>query len=515
MAGSDLKEKEVKKEDLKTQIRNFIITFIIGLIIVTFIFTGGPLLGMNDFVRDIGKTKVKNEDGTISIPQDAQVAQNSENPNAYVGRIKNQKIQLGKRDDFNIRLSQIFGSQLNPYQKYQYARYIFDSTMNKIIGMKKAVQMNLIISKDWQLKEVGKRYFSDVDGDPDYIAMKKDISKVNQYSKDVQESLLYESFVNDYFKGLPISGDEIFNEYKLENVKVTLKYVNLSSQEVDENLLKKYYEENKENYKQYKLTRLVFKEKTEAEKALKEIEKDKSKFGEIGNKLKVEDKVINIIYDSEYSFIDDFENIDLKNAVKAIQKGDLCKSYVQTTIGPILFMLTDVVYGEYTVEKVKSKVKNEYIAKNILTIEANTKDKATEIYNEAKKNGFEKTAAKFNLKVETSSPAVFLGYGLPYINPDNTDDKNYFATVFKSEKNTVLEPFKHSNGFMIALVNDKTTINKDEFDNMYEELLKKYSDNKSANIENDFYTKERKNYEVIDNFNYVFKIQDFISKEQQ
>ncbi len=514
MAG-DIKEKEVKKEDLKTQIRNFIITVIVALIVFAFIFTGGPLLGMNDFIRDMGKTKIKNEDGSISIPQDAQVAQNSENPNAYIGRIKNQKIQLGKRDDFNIRLSQIFSAQLDPYQKYQYARYIFDSSMNKIIGMRKAAQMNLFISKDRQLKEVGKRYFSDSDGDPDYVAMRKDLTKVNQYTKEVRESLLYESFVYDYFKGLPVALEEAFNEYKLENTKITLKYVNISNQEVDDGLLKKYYDENKDNYKQYKLTRLVFKDKIEAEKALKDLQVDKSKFVEIGNKLKVEDKIVNIIYDSEFVFMDELENADLKNAVKAIQKGDISKSYVQTALGPIVFMLSDVVFGEYASDKVKTKVKNEYIAKNVQIIDENAKNKSNEIYNEALKNGFEKSASKFGLKVETSSPTAFLGYGFPFVSPDNTDDKIFISKAFKSEKNAVLEPFKHSNGYMVATVDSKITPSKEEFDNMYEELLKKYSENKSGNIENDFYSKERKNYEVVDNFNYVFKIQDFINKEGQ
>lgn len=513
MADKDVKEN--KKEDLKTQIRNSIITFIIALIIFAFIFTGGPMLGMNDFIKDLGKTKIKNEDGTFSIPQDAQVAQNNNNPNAYVGRVKNQKIQLGKRDDFNIRLSQVMSSQLNPYQKYQYAKYIFDSSINKIIGMRNAVKMNLFISKDWQLKEVGKRYFSDSDGDPDYIAMKKDLSKVNEFSKQVQEDLLYDCFINDYFRGLPLTRDDVLNQYKLENIKVTLKYFNISNQDADDESLKAFYEQNKDNYKQYKLTRLVFKDKSEAEKALTEIAKDKAKFNEIGNKLKVEDKVINIIYDSEYSFIDEFENVDLKNAVKAISKGDLCKSYVQTTVGPIVFILSDVVIGDYSADKVKTKVKNEYIAKNIQTIEANAKTKAQDIYNQTTKDGFEKTAGKFNLKIETSSPVAFLDYGLPFLNPDNTDDKNYIAKLFKSEKNSIMEPFKHSNGYMIAMIDTKTAIDEKEFENMYEELYKKYSDGKSANIENDFYTKERKNYEIVDNFNYVFKIQDFINKEQE
>ncbi|HPO50151.1 MAG TPA: hypothetical protein PLO89_07500, partial [Spirochaetota bacterium] len=103
----------------------------------------------------------------------------------------------------------------------------------------------------------------------------------------------------------------------------------------------------------------------------------------------------------------------------------------------------------------------------------------------------------------------------PIIQSANTDDKIFISKAFKSEKNAVLEPFKHSNGYMVATVDSKITPSKEEFDNMYEELLKKYSENKSGNIENDFYSKERKNYEVVDNFNYVFKIQDFINKEGQ
>ncbi|OHD05786.1 MAG: hypothetical protein A2086_09395 [Spirochaetes bacterium GWD1_27_9] len=512
-----MNDKEVKKEkeDLKTSIRNFLVTFVIAIIVVTFIFTGGPLLGINDFIKDLGKTKIKNEDGTISIPQEAQVAQNRDNPNSYVGRIMNQKIQLGRQDEFNIRLSSIMSSQqINPYQKYQYARMIFDNTINKIIGMKNAHKMNITISKNWLNKEVGKRYFSDSEGDINYEAMKKERGKVNKYAKEIQEDLLYDSFVQDYFKGLPVTQEEALENYKLENVKVTLKYINLSTQEVDEKLLAKFYDENKDSYKQYKLTRLVFKDKTEAEKALKEVTKDKAKFIEIGNKLKIEDKIVNIVYDSEYSFIDDFENADLKNAVRTTQNKEVAKTVVQTSVGPIVFYIEDVRYPELADDKLKQKLKSEYIARNFKAIEDENKKKADELYALAKKDGLEKAANKFNLKVETSGASSFLGYGMPNVNPDLTDDKNYIAKAFKSKKNDILEPFKHSNGYMIAMVSDKADVDLKSFEDMYDDLSKKYSNGKSMDIEGDYYTKERKKYEIVDNFSYVFKIQDFIQKQE-
>jgi hypothetical protein len=514
---SDSKEnKSAKKETGKGSNKNLFVVIIIGLIIFTFIFSGGPMLGLKDFVSDFGKKKEKNEDGTFSIQSDAQVAQNSNNRNSYVGRVLNEKIQLGVRDEFNIGLSQIKNSQLDPYTKYQYARYYFENAINKIIGMKKAKELGIEVSRELKTLEVGKRYFVDASGDVDFDAMRKNRGKVNEYSKSVVDSIVYENFENDTFNGLPLTKDEVLDTYKLENVKVSVKYVNISNKDADNAKVNQFYEANKNSYKMYKLTRLVFKDKKEAEKALMDIKNDSNKFLEVGNKLKSEDKVINIVYDPSFAFGDDFENDAFKKAVKSTEKGNIYQAVVDSSNGPIIFKVQDVDAGDFANERVYQKVKADYIAKNTKEIDGFAKKTADEIFILAKTAGLEKAASSKNLKVESmEKPVEFMGYGIPYVRPDATDDKNFIAKIFKAKKGDVVEPFKHDSGYMIAMVTEKKEVNMEDFENLYDELNKNYSSQKTREISSDYYLKERKKYEIIDNFKYVINMQYFMDKEEK
>jgi hypothetical protein len=170
---SDSKEnKKQKKESVKSSFRSLMVSSIIIVMILALTFLGfGSPDGMKSVYKDIFQQKIKNPDGSLTIPGDAQTGQNSNNPNAYVGKVLNQKIQLGKRDEFNINLSRLKEAKIDPYTKYQYARYYFDLAINKIIGMQKARDLDLIISKDFLIKEVGKRYYPDTDGEPDFGAI--------------------------------------------------------------------------------------------------------------------------------------------------------------------------------------------------------------------------------------------------------------------------------------------------------------------------------------------------------
>ncbi|HOF00569.1 MAG TPA: peptidylprolyl isomerase [Spirochaetota bacterium] len=508
-------QKNSEKLESKLSGRNIFVTVVIAVIIVTFIFTGGPLLGMNDFIRDIGKNKIKNEDGSISIPDDAQSGNNSNNPNSYVGKVLNEKIQIGLNDEFNNQIQRVFQTpNMDPYMKYQYVRYFFDRALNKIIGMYNAKKMNITISKNYLVKEIGKRYFADADGDPDYNAMRKDSSLVNKYSKDVMLDLLYQNYITDFFQGLPVSELEGWDLYKMEKTKISLNYINLSNQDVDDKSLQSFYNEYKENYKKYKLNRLVFKDKKDAEAIVGEISADPTKFNEIGNKLKSEDKLINIVYDPDYSYLSDFESQELKDAIALTETGKVSQSIIQTSIGPIVFQVQDQKYGDLNEEDVIQKVRTDYIAKNFAIIEEQNKNRANNIYNLAKNKGLEAAAAANGVKVETMENAVgFMEYGFPNVNPDLTDDSLFIVKLFKGNKNDVFEPFRHENGYMVVSIKDKETPSMDKFGEEWLDLYKKYSSEKSDDLENDFYIKERKKHQVVDNFNYVFKIQDFMRQE--
>ena len=499
------------KKDKKDSIKNFFITLVIAIITVTFIVSGGPMLGMDKLIRDFGKTKIKNPDGTVSIPDDAQVAQNRNNPNLYVGRVLNELIQLGKPDRFNQEVANITNSGLNPYEKYTYTRYSFENAINRVITMKNAKNMNINISKNYLINEVGKRNFANEEGDPDFVKMRQNPQALNQYSKQVYDDLIFENFLEDYFYNLPINDNELLDEYKLDNEKVVLKYVNVGFDNVDENSLKEYFEDNKDKYTLYKLTRIYCKDKADAEKLLKEVQNNYNKFIELGNKEKEENKILNIVTDVDYSFLEDFDE-KMRDGLKLLNNRDILQTVIETPVGGMIVAITEKLEGNLANPKVNSKAIAQYRIDKKDQLETKAKEFADSLHSELKDKDFEAIVKRKNLNPITSSQIGFLDQN--FINLglslDSTDDVGFIAKVFKANKDDLLEPYKSSQGYIITYISDKISMKESEYENLYEDLLKDYSNRKSRNIEIDYFTKERKKYEIVDNFNYVFKIQDFV-----
>ena len=380
-------------------------------------------------------------------------------------------------------------------------------SINKIIGMYNAKNMNIIISKDYLTKKIGERYFKDNEGDINRDLMKKNINKVNELKDELLGELLYENFKKDYFEGNPVSYDEIYDQYKIDNVKVTLRYFDISNNDVDKDKIESFFDTNRENFKQYKLIRLIFKKKEDAEANIKKLQKEPKKFSETGNLLKTEGKVINVTYDPDFSFLDDFEKQDLIDAVKSTPQDAVSDKIIETELGFIVF-LVDPPFDDVRTFDV---VKKSYLKKNIDSIEKQNKELSYQVYNYAVTNGFDKTAQKFKLEVKTSSPVSFLGYG----NSDETDDLNYMIKIFKAKKGDILNPYKYESGFMVSEVNEKSEVQKEAFDKLYDDLYTRYSNEKSQNLENDYYDNERKKITVVDNFRYVITYQLLMPSEEE
>ena len=500
------------KKENKDGLKNFLVTLVIAIITVTFIISGEPILGMNRLIKDFGKTKIKNPDGTISIPSDAQVSQNRNNPNLYVGRVLNELIQLGKPDRFNQDIANITRSNLNPYEKYYYVRYAFENAINRIIAMRNAKKMNITISKNYLINEVGKRNFANEEGDPDFLRMRQNPQALNQYSKQVYDDLIYENFLEDHFYGLPLNDDELLKEYKLDNTKVVLKYVNIDFDNVDENSLKEYFKNNEDKYALYKLTRIYCKDKADAENLLKEIKNNYNKFIELGNKEKEENKILNIVTDVDYSFLEDFDEAKIKESIGSLKPRDILQTVIETPVGGMIVALTEKINGDLTNTRVHSKVIEQYKNDRKDELETDTKKFADSLYNDLKGKDFDTIVKRKNLNPTTSSQIGLLDQG--FINLglslDSTDDINFIAKIFKAPKNELLEPYKYSGGYLITYISDKIYVEEDKYEDLKDDLLKDYSNRKSANIENDYFIKERKKQEIVDNFSYVFNIQDFI-----
>ena len=384
--------------------------------------------------------------------------------------------------------------------------------INKIIGMHNAEKMNLIITKDYLIKEIGKKQYADASGDINYDQMRRDQEAVNKAKHLLINDLMFEIFNNDYFHGLPVSDKELIDDYKMDNVKVTIEFINISNADIPFEKLRDYYDKNKDKYKKYKLIRLVFNKKEDALANLSMINKEPAKFLEFANKLKSENK-LNISYDSEAQFLNDFEEQDFKNGLKNLTEGQVLNKVVQTKVGPVIVKLDSIADADYNDPAVVEKIKNDYIADNKDEINYSNKLKSNEIFKYCRENGFNSAKQKFGVNPIPVQAVQFGANGIPNLNVEKSEYLNFMAKIFKGNKLDIIEPYNYGSGSMIVRILDKTQIKLDDIKPLYNDLLKRYSDQKSRNIEVDYYTSERKRIEFVDNFNYVFTYDMFFPKQ--
>lgn len=510
-ADKDIDKLKEKKEEKESSNTNLFVFTVVIIIIITFIFTSGSLKGMVNTLGDLGKEKIKNEDGTFSIPEDAQTLENNETSREeamekYIGKVDGEKIQLFRDDNFNKNIQDVINFDgLTDYQKIQWIRVMFDQQIDAMIGMTNAKKLGINISKDYLIKEVGARSnkYRDKDGDVDIYLMKKDEKEVNRQAEMLLDQLLYENFKRDLFEGLPISFNELYDNYKLDNIKITLEYMDILNNEINKDILKKYYDNNKEKYRLYKLIRLYFKTKEIAAENLNKFRQEPLKFIEFAEKLKAEDKIVNIRFDPEYYFIEEFTEPQLGEIVKKTGKDQVGEKVIESELGNFIFLVENIVYGEIEDGKTSEKVKNDYLAENNETVNKSNKEKSDLIYEYALKNDLLSASKKYGSELKKSSPFLFMGYNAPNMNPDETDDLNFMVQVFKGSKGEILKPHKHKNGYMIARIIEKEDVTKEKVEGLYNDLVSRYSNRKSQNLENDYYSVERKKIQIIDNFKYV------------
>ncbi|MBN2545357.1 MAG: peptidyl-prolyl cis-trans isomerase [Spirochaetes bacterium] len=515
------KTKSDKKSHKGIKNANILVILVTALIIISFTFydsptRSGPIDGLKDFINNFKKARIINEDGSITIPEDAPTEANKDNPNTYIGKVLDEKITFGKNDLFNQNFAYIYeNKQMNPFDKYRYTRSIFDETINRIIAIYNAKKVGIKISDTYKVQEIGKRYYPDKDGDINFKAMKQDKSRVESLGEDVIKSLLYENYLRDSFQGLPLSNKELWDYYVLDNVSVTLNYINISNYNVSDTKLSSYFEDNKKDYVQYKITKIVFdsSKNMEAEEALNEIKKDKIKFKEIGNSLNNEKKIINMVSDTEFQYLNNFKDLELIDELRGKKIGDIGSKPVKTEIGLVLFIVDDVKNPIFSDQSIKNLAKDDYLKKYYTDIENENKTLADKFYNYAKQTNIESASKAFGLKLETSRPTLFLDT-FPNMS-DTTDDKNFIVKIFSSKPNQVLVPYKHSSGFMICAIKEKKDILTQDFIDKFDGYAKRYTTRKEQILESDFFQAERKKYEIVDNFNLVINYQTFMSREDE
>ncbi len=496
------KAKRVVQEKVKGGVNSIVTQIVIAVIIVTFIGSAGSIaLGFKDFWADLRKEKIKNEDGTYSIPTEAQTAENNSN-NTYIGRVMNEMIRFGESNDFTRALNYLRQeSQYNVYQKYMYARSEFDRAINKIIAINNAKHMNIRISRERLVEEIGKREFADSNGEVDTYEMKNNLHDVAKFVRPVTKEIIYETFMREYFEGMPVLESSVTRKYRLEKTIANIKFVNIPNDTVSDSELELFVSVNKNEYIFYKLSDAIFTDKEQAQNALNEINNG-GDYNVIVENYKLAGSVIDILY-QPFTLAGTFEQEEMNAALSGITEiGKVLAEPVETRLGFHLVRIDEVREGTISDADVKERAQAKYLESNIELIVQKCNETAQNFYTNAVSSGFEAASASSGLSLE-SFEMTFLQESPFFITNTDVDDAAFVAKIFKSSNGDILEPFVHDNGVVVIKVASINPPEEEEIEYAYPDLLKTAITDQRYALEDDYFFEERKRHEIIDNFIYV------------
>lgn len=515
-----MEEMKSSKKDVKVN-KNFFVYIIIGLIIITFVISAGVIPGIINFVNEMVQRKEVNPDGTISIERMAQTRENN-NPDSYIGKVLGHKIQFGRDDTFNRRYEYIMNMpNLSGYEKYREVRNIYEDEIQKVIGMYNAKKMNITVSNKSVLRLIAKNRYTGADGKIDYDKLRSEINKINlNDSEEIKNELLLENYEYDYFGHLPVSYSDVAFSYGINNTKTKVKYIDIPFNDISKDKLAEYVANNSVKFRQYKVGRIIFADtaaaKRDAEKTLMELTVDPTQFDEIGEKLKKENKIINIITDSTFNFADNYDS-QIAEALAATELGKVCnKLAAEPNIGYTIIKVLDTKNADIADDAVALRAKNAYTTENRSLAELDSQTKAKEV--------FDRITAGEDMATVSSSVGIQIGGSdeemlltdniLPMLDFSNDKDMEFITKVFFSKVGVPVEPYKYANGVVVAYVENRTDIDIEAMEADYDRLAKASDSMKVAALRQDFYREEKKKHKVVDNFHYAIRIQDFFNMNQ-
>ncbi len=392
----------------------------------------------------------------------------------------------------------------------QLLRRALDTVIQRTLILQYAKKKGVRVSKDMVLEQIiekgyyatpnkkfdEKRYMSTPESD------KKRIYKAEE------EQLIIGMFIDEFIRNTLVTDLEIRSFYQLYSYGKKIEYVFLRYDDVPEDRLKTFYEENPKLFERAHVAHILIKgNEKKANQIYEEVMKDPSRFEEIAKKESQDptaDKGGDLGWFYRKDMVPEFSEAAFK-----LKKGQI-STPVKTVFGyHIIEALDDVQKLSY--DKAINRVKQEYVNAHRDEVERRVAQKGKEILAKAAKEpgSFEDIVKKGGLKLEKTDYISLEGQYI--LNEDRSlplydlmGIKNLPEIVFSTNIDQVGGPLTSSNGEIIFKVVDEKKFNQDDFEKAKDYMYQVYTNLKQNYLFNDWYQAALRNSKIVDNFNKVF-----------
>jgi parvulin-like peptidyl-prolyl isomerase len=392
----------------------------------------------------------------------------------------------------------------------QLLRKALDSVIQRTLILQYAKKKGIHVSRDMVLEQIiQKGYYATPNKKFDEKRFTNTpVSDRKRIYKSEEEQLIIGMFIDELIRNTLVTDVETRSFYELYAYGKKIEYVFLRYDDVPEDRLKTFYEENPKLFERAHVAHILIKgDEKKANEVYEEVMKDPSRFAEIA-KEKSKDPTAEKGGDLGWFYRNDMVP-EFADAAFKLKKGQISKP-VKTVFGYHIIKALDNVQ-KLSYDKAINRVKQEYVKANRDAVERATAEKVKTILEKATKTpgSFEDIVRNSGLRVIKTDYISLEGRYI--LNEDRSlplydlmGMKSLPEVVFSTAIGTVGGPLQSSNGEVIFKVIGEKKFDQAEYEKSKDYVHKVYTNLKENYLFNDWYQSALRNSRIVDNFNKVF-----------
>jgi parvulin-like peptidyl-prolyl isomerase len=392
----------------------------------------------------------------------------------------------------------------------QLFRKSLDTVIQRTLILQYAKKQGITVDRETILTSIIKKgYYASPDQsfDKERYNNTPESDRQNIY-KSEEEQLIITLFLDEHFNSVEVSELEIESFFRFSDYGKKIKYVNLRYDDLPEDVLKTFYEENPRLFEKAHVSHILIKDDEElANEIWKEVQGDKENFEDIARE-KSEDTTKDKGGDLGWFYRKDMVP-EFSEAAFALKKGEI-SPVVKTTFGyHIIKSLDSPKVGTYN--EALFRIKREYVNEHREEVEKLVALKSKEILEKviADSSIFEEALGELGLVTTTTDYITVSGQ---YVLNEEQNAPLYDLMGIENLPDFVMGievgktggPIKTVDGEIIFKVIEEKEFNREDYEKSKDYLTGAYGRLKENVLFNDWYSHTLRKSKIVDNFEQFF-----------
>lgn len=401
-------------------------------------------------------------------------------------------------------------AELNEQKNRELMRRALDTVIQRMLILQYAKEEGITVDKETVLTSIIKKGYYRGQGknfDEERYNNTPESNRQDIFDAE-KEGIIINTFIQEHFGSVGVSELELKSFFQFTNYGKKIEYVFLRYDELPDDKLKSFYQENPRLFEKAHAAHILIKDdELKAQEILAELKEDPEKFEDIA-KTSSEDTTNEKGGDLGWFYRKDMVP-EFSEASFTLKKGEI-SDIIKSPFGfHIIKALDDVRIEPY--EAALFRIKKEYVSEHKEEVEKRVSALSKEILTEAINNPseFDTTIKKYTLQKTITDYITVSGQYI--LNEEQNiplfelmNNENLPNLVFSTKINQVGGPLKTSDGEIIFKVIDEKQFDQAEYEKSKDYITNVYSNLKENYLFNDWYNFTLMNSKITDNFDQFF-----------